>query len=262
MKRPLALLLLSFAISSVAFANPSGYLMVLVPLNPGSVSGAFGTLWTTTLWASNGSDADLRIRCLSPSDSDCVALNAHSTIQVASPGVEAQHGFFMLVRSGFPPAQVVPENGIAFDLRVTDSSTAPHSAGVEIPLVRPSDFASLVLLSPVPLNGHSRLKLRIYGGSRGEGAVQATVHAMGATTNRDVMTTTVTLQGGDRTFPPRFPSYAELNLPVSSAGDDALRLEIASSGAVWAFVSVTDDVSQEVTIVTPQPTQYVPISVA
>lgn len=261
MKRLLPLLLVALINTNAAFANPNGYLIVLVPLNPGTVSGAFGTQWTTTLWASNGSDTDLRIRCRFPLDSDCIALNAHSTIQVPSPGAEAQHGFFMLVQSGLL-GQLVPINGLALNLRVTDSSTAPHAAGVEIPLVRPSDFASLVLLSPVPLNGHSRLKLRIYGGSIGEGPVQATVRASGATTNRDVMTRTVTVQGGDRNSPPRFPSYAELDLPASSAGDDALRLEIASSGAVWAFVSVTDDVSQDVTIITPQPIQYVPTSVA
>lgn len=77
------------------------------------------------------------------------------------------------------------------------------------------------------------------------------------------MTRTITVQGGDRNVPPRFPSYAELDLPASSAGDDALRLEIASSGnSLWAFVSVTDDVSQEVTIITPQPLEYVATSVA
>lgn len=128
MKRSLALLLLSFAISSAALGNPTGYLIALVPLNPGTVSGANGTLWTTTLWASNGSDTDLRIRCRFPLDTDCIELSPHSTIQVASPGADAQHGFFMLVQSGFGPGQLVPDNELAFNLRVTDSSTAPRAA--------------------------------------------------------------------------------------------------------------------------------------
>src|SRR5260221_14375649 len=48
-----------------ASANPFGQLTVLIPLTPGTVAGAGGTQWTTTLWAANTSDRDLAVACTS-----------------------------------------------------------------------------------------------------------------------------------------------------------------------------------------------------
>jgi hypothetical protein len=255
-----ALTIALLALALPALANPFGYLTALVPLNPGSAPGAFGAQWTTTLWASNNSDSDVKIACQTLGD-PCLTLKAHATMAVPQQFADLTHpGFFVSVPMFFIGPNAVPPNGVSFDLRVTDSVTAPHSEGTEIPLVRPNDFAQVVLIASVPLNGHSRSKLRIYGLANGS----ATIRATGNISNRDLLNTTVTLAGADAPGPAmRFPSYAEIDLPSGIAPDDtAMRVEIDGTVNVWGFVSVTDDETQQFTIVTPQPMQYIPLSLA
>ena len=60
----------------------------------------------------------------------------------------------------------------------------------------------------------------------------------------------------------RFQSFGELALPGSfSSSDDAVRIEITPSGILaWGFASVTDDASEQFTIVSPSHLEYLPIS--
>lgn len=273
-KTILAAVLLLAAMS--AFANPSGRLTVLVPLNPGTVAGASGTQWVTTLWAANTSDQDVTIVCNTGGGGvvpalPCPLLKAHSTTSVNVDSLFLPHqGFFLELPSGLIPGGVQPD-GVSFSLRVTESVTAPHSAGTEIPLPRPSDFHNAkIALSHVPVNASSRSRLRLYGMANGT----ATVRVIGVESNQELFTTEVTLSGIDPnplqvTLPlgsgPIFayPSFGELELPASYAGnDDAVRIEITPSGslALWGFVSVTDDASEQFTIVSPSELQYLPIS--
>lgn len=155
----------------------------------------------------------------------------------------------------------VPPGAISVELRATDSSTAPHSAGTEIPVGRPSDFRTTTLtLAHVPLNGHSRTPLRLYGIGNGT----AVVRAIGLKTGAKLLETTVTLASGDTTtyeaFPnqrvtiPSPPSYATLALPATDGADNAMRIEVvpADGVAVWGFASVTDNASEQFTIVSPE----------
>ncbi len=254
--RKIALLVALLAASTPLVANPSGFVTALVAINPGTVPGAFGAQWTTTLWASNNSDADANIGCVYAGEG-CTVLRAHTTVQIPAPAGLTHPGFFMNAVF-IPVVQPTPPNAISFDLRVTDSVTAPHSAGTEIPLVRPNDFVPVVVIASVPLNGHSRSKLRIYGLANGS----VTVRAIGDIQNREYLNTSLTLSSADTPGPMmQFPSYAEIDLPSGTAPDDtAMRVEVDGTMKVWAFVSVTDDESQQLTIVAPQPLQYVPLS--
>ena len=262
MKRWRILSLMVIVLSaSVALANPFGQFIVVVPVNPGTITGANGTQWVTTLWISNGSDNDSTIDC---DASPCPTLKAHSTMQLSVPPYSGlkQNGFILKLHSGFIP-NLVPPDALSVELRATDSSTAPHSAGTEIPVARPSDFKKTTLTLPqVPVNGHSRALLRLYGLPNGT----ATVRIIGLTTNSTLSETTVALSGwtplpGGATP----PSYAELPLPATTPGDDAVRIEVVpSSGlAVWGFVSVTDNVSEQFTIISPNAGfDYFPLSTA
>jgi hypothetical protein len=270
----LASALLLAAVS--AFANPSGQLTVLVPLNPGSVAGANGTQWTTTLWAANSSDQDVTIACTHFADgappTPCPVLKAHSTTSLGVPHFDVTHqGFFLGVPSGLGPNAVQSPDAVSFSLRVTESVTAPHSAGTEIPLPRRSDFHNATIaLAHVPVNASSRSRLRLYGLADGT----ATVRVIGVQSNQELFTAQVTLAGVDPNpiqvqLPQnpspilRFPSFGELSLPASFPGsDDAMRIEITPSGtlALWGFASVTDDASEQFTIVSPSHLEYLPIS--
>jgi hypothetical protein len=269
--RKIACLVLTFATVSV-FANPFGRLTVLVPINPGSVAGA-GAQWTTTLWATNSGDKDVSLDCSQPfldPSPPCPILKAHSTTSLPVPYAELTHqGFFEgpfsgLINGGSSPDQV------SFSLRVTDSNTAPQSAGTEIPLPRPSAFHNATIaLAHVPVNSHTRSRLRVYGLANGT----ATVRVIGVQSNLELFKTTVSLSGIDThplpidplaTIPAfRFPSYAELALPDSYPGsNDAVRIEITPGAdlKLWGFASLTDNVSQQFTIVSPPEFEYIGIS--
>jgi hypothetical protein len=261
-----------------AFANPFGQLTVLVPLNPGTVAGADGTQWMTTLWAANTSGHDVTITCTPIIGVDpfipCPVLKAHSTTSIPE-AVESgliHQGFFLGVPDGIGPTQSLPSiDSVSFSLRVTESVSAPHSAGTEIPLPRPSDFHNATIaLAHVPVNANSRSRVRLYGMADGT----ATVHVIGAESNLELFSAQVTLAGVDTNPIPvhlpqgsalilRYPSFGELALPASFAGsDDAVRIEITPSGslALWGFASVTDGASEQFTIVSPSVLEYLAIS--
>lgn len=248
-------------IAATVFANPFGRYVALVPINPGVVPGVGGSLWTTSLWITNTGDRDVSLVC----ESDpCPVLKAHTTTLVEHPTFDAAHqGFFIQVASSIPDP-VLPGT-LFFELRSTDSVTAPESAGTEIPLVRMSAFTSTMTALPhVPVNGHSRSRLRVYGTANGD----VTVRVVGVQSNQELLRTTLTLSGVDPAKiveQPilRYPSFAEVALPESyNSGDDAVRVEIIPSANVsaWGFVSTTDNASQQFTIMAPTTPEYVPIS--
>jgi len=243
-----------------ASANPSGRLTVLVPINPGIVVGAGGT-WTTTLWATNNGDTDATIDC---SNAPCQVLKAHSTAAVAMPHPNLTHqGFFGGVLSGLI-INPVGADQVSFSLRVTDSVSGPQSAGSDIPLPRPSAFHNATIsLAHIPVNSHSRSRVRLYGMANGS----ATVRVIGVQSNQELFATTIPITGVDTNpgFPPApdFPSYGEIALPDSYPGSDtAVRVEITPAGdlRIWGFASVTDNVSQQFLIVAPPEMEYVPVS--
>jgi hypothetical protein len=256
---PIFLATLFIAVS--VFANPSGRYVALVPINPGAVPGVGGSLWTTSLWVTNTADRDIPLLCESE---PCPLLKAHTTTLVEHPTFDAAHqGFFIQVPSFFPDA--IEPDTLFFELRSTDSVTAPESAGTEIPLVRMSAFTpTRTALPHVPVNGHSRSRLRVYGTANGT----VTVRVVGFKSNDELITTTLTLTGADPAKIAdqpilRYPSFAEMALPESyDSRDDAVRIEIIPSANVsaWGFVSTTDNVSQQFTIMAPTTPEYIPLS--
>src|SRR5579884_2885493 len=217
--RKFAIVLLLTATAS--FANPSGHLSVLVPINPGSLPGAFGTQWAAKLWITNLSTADTTVVC-DTFPNDCPVLKANSTTALeAPPYASASHGFFMEIPVPFFSA--AGQGNIWMSLRTSDGSTAPKSAGIEIPLVRIQDFNKNAFALPsVPANDHSRSLLRVYGIGNG----QVNVRVVGLTTNQELLNASLSLSGGDAPSTSffgvpevKFPSYAELALPDFSATD-------------------------------------------
>jgi len=269
MRTTLACALLLAAAS--ALANPGGRLTVLIPINPGVLAGANGTVWHTTLYASNSGDNIVTLDCdviLASPSLPCPSIPAHGTIALTDvPYNGLTHpGFFEgpLVSLVGPTAATADQ--VSFSLRVTDSVTAPLSAGTEIPLPRPSDFHNAKMsLAQVPVNFNKRVRIRIYGLTNGS----ATVRVIGAQSRTQLLETTVNLTGVDTNAPVlpteiqpiRFPSYAELALPdfFSPIADQGARVEIIPNGnlKLWAFASATDNVSQQFTIISPSMFEYV-----
>lgn len=244
-------------VASSALANPGGWISVFVPLNPATLTpGANGTRWVTQLWVSNTSDREAIIVCenriTEPPQPPCGTLPAHSSTRIISPDFLQHPGWFFNVISSF--VSPVPPDALNFTLR-TSNDAAPQVAATEIPVVTADAFRNSVALPYVQLNGQSRLRLRVYGLGNGI----ANVRAVGLQTKTEVWSTALQMKGVDENA----PSYAEVDvLSNFLTADTALRIEVTSDVKVWAFMSVTDNVTQQFTIVSPAQGIYVPKSVA
>ena len=114
-----ALFLASILLAVSAFANPSGRYVALIPINPGTVPGVGGSIWTTSLWVTNTNDTDIPLFCeREATDEPCPLLKAHATTSIPTPTVTVRHqGFFLQVPSSFPQRSL--------PARCTSSSARP-----------------------------------------------------------------------------------------------------------------------------------------
>ncbi|HEX9163234.1 MAG TPA: IPT/TIG domain-containing protein [Thermoanaerobaculia bacterium] len=133
------------------------------------------------------------------------------------------------------------------NLRVADLSRSFANFGTEIPVVRKADFRNgAIALAGIPLTPQFRLTLRIY--------------------SLEQESTTVTvrwIQGGSETVDLRpaagifHPAYAQVSQfpgfvasPVPERAD--LLIEPSDpSRRIWAFVSVTNNETQDITVIAP-----------
>jgi hypothetical protein len=139
---------------------------------------------------------------------------------------------------------------VTFNARVRDVSRADLSHGTEIPVVRLSEFYQepFVLLN-VPVDVRFRNTLRIY--SPDAATVQVTV---------DQREHTVPLQSGRDAFEPSYAMFTDFPLPDTN-GPTRIRVKVtpltpitsppSPTPRIWAFISVTNNTTQEITTITP-----------
>ena len=132
---------------------------------------------------------------------------------------------------------------VSLTLRVYDTSRSAENRGTEIPIVRTSDFRRKPFaLLGVPRDPRFRNTLRLY--------------ATGPTTVRvsndvDFEPHTLTLPAGEHVFDPAYAQFT--NFPTGN-GVMRVYIEPAANGpAVWGFISVTNNDTQHITTITPQP---------
>lgn len=146
---------------------------------------------------------------------------------------------------------------VAFQLRIRDVSRESDSLGTEVPVVRESEMFigdDEITLLDVPLDPRYRTKLRVYF-----------LPDAGTDDLAYVNVKVVPAEGG----PPSFlftlltrqcsgvacawtPFYGELDVAAAGNGKRAdLYVDTIVGGPVWAFASVTNNNTQEVTLVTP-----------
>lgn len=155
---------------------------------------------------------------------------------------------------------------LKFNLRVYDFSRIKKTWGTEVPLVRERDLRTTAIeLFPVPLDPMFRLSLRIYDPFR-LGNAQVEIRYYVTRTGQLVATKTATLSVFERRFNSgvdvSFPGVAEfgnllVDVPELSSVDptEQLRIEIiplTPGLRFWAMVSLTNNDTQQVTLLTPQ----------
>lgn len=240
---------------------------VLLPVYvTGQVPGSNGSLWTTDFWIRNNSGNPEDSAALAPWSCEgqvCPPvfpsqrpLRAGETLHNIPPFFRAPTDnparLLYITRSVFPK--------VSMNLRVADVSRGGLNAGTEIPIVRDEAFAtSTIQLMNVPVDARFRLLLRVYDVTPSPAQFQVNVWTLpeGTTAPRFVSSTQLVATSPQTGEFRDLPSYAQLDLaaaiPSGTAGP--LRIEVAplSQGSrFWAFVSITNNETQLVTLVTPQ----------
>lgn len=133
---------------------------------------------------------------------------------------------------------------LAFSLRARDTSTVARNFGTEVPVVREDEmFESTMTLLDVPLDPRYRVKLRIYAYAEGEGRLT------GAGSPRTFLLTRPQCTGSQCAA---LPAYATIDLPPGAAGQRVnLYIDPPPGTKAFAFASVTNNETQQVTTVTP-----------
>lgn len=266
--RKLFTVLICLAATRAASGAPP-FVRVLLPLyleHP--LPGAYGALWQSDFAIHNGSGRSYIIESCSPVDGSVCILNlladeellpneTQTALPVRYPKPEngAEGAVVYLLPEGAPPGGA---DGLSFQIRVRDSSRSATSAGTEVPVVRENAFRTATLhLLDVPIDRRFRVLLRLFEMNldRAEFAVRVFDQATNVLLSEMQVTTSTPPQGTLR-FRPGYVQIAQL---TPSLGIDSepmqLRVEVApltAGSAFWSYVSVTNNESQQVTLVTPQ----------
>jgi len=153
---------------------------------------------------------------------------------------------------------------LAFSLRVRDVTRQSESYGTEIPVVPESQAIAGVpiLLNDIPRDVDSRIMLRIYdfdGPTGGKADVE--VHFDDASPNEQFALDSLDLPGGAQQEFPSIPGYVQVDLTSELATLDvpfvknakSLRVSVtAAQKRIWAFVTVTNNRTQQITTITPR----------
>lgn len=237
---------------------------LLVPIAPQRIHGAFGSEWVADLAVTNMGTTPVRVARDAPDVcSQCVPLPlppgatafVHDLSRV--PGVT---GTLLWVERG-------RAQDIAVTLRTRDVSRQAETWGTVIPVVRPEGlFSRRFGLVDVPMEPQFRATLRIYDvNAITQPRVRVRIYELNPERNPG--------SGGDadtllHEFEPAFvlpepgmaqlvPAAAEVPLWLEAAlpKSGRIRIEIEpfdGTAEYWAFVSVTHNSTQHVTVIAPE----------
>lgn len=231
---------------------------ILIPLTiDGSVAGGYGSEWITDLTVYNGSDEEMIY--FPPSCAPIIPARFCTEPQSLPPkaSVKLNH-----LRKHLPGPGVIlnvlagPADALAFSLNVADVSRTHENLGTEIPVVRARDaLTGVTNLLAVPTREDFRALPRIYDfDGRPESLFRIRVFD---TATGSVVVESEVATHGYSTFPHpdviASPGYAEMRIPATPSEEARVEISPLTPGArYWAFASVTGNVTQMVTLVTPQ----------
>ena len=264
--RPFTVLVLVLAVAApgIAAPPPGSLERVLLPVFTTAMPGAYGSTWSTELWGLIDSDAGLHFFPVSmtpvvPGTDDLPApLFRHVLIRLYTTD------------STFPGPLLYIDSSIAAEvhlsLRLTgNGSTADR--GVNLPVVPERSFvADTIQLLAVPHTPNVRLTLRAYALDAPPVArvrvrvFDGRLNAFGNDTLLGEMELTLTESPDEVTDGTRqLPAHAaavQVDIDDAFPGitTDLLRIEIEPTIPtlkVWCFATATDNVTQQVSLVTP-----------
>ena len=235
------------------------YERVLFPLNYAG-RGAHGSDWRTDIVIRN--DGPVYMETVPLFWTDPFDPEHAGILEPIPPGERAAFrqvpqdgGAFLYVPRGLEPF-------LSYSAHVVDRSRLSEGAGTELPVVRARDTASTIRILDVPRAAGYRAMLRIYDWDLVD--------------SREAYVKIKTSEGVEKTLfvrlpgtgicpnpsprPPCFapsPSYRAIDLSAVSGLGNAKSIDVTVTGyfadaRLWAFVSVTNNATQQVTTYTPQ----------
>lgn len=228
---------------------------LLIPIAAGDVPGSYGALWSTEIWVHNGSDHDVALQpavcdfigLLSDCGGDRMIVKAGS----ARPLPAVPVSWYAIGEFLYPPRDVAAQ--ISIDARLRDRSRA--GAGTSLPVVRESAMhrQKLTMLNVPGDDARLRKRLRIYAYTD----AQFIVRVYDLDTGRELAERQLLVQVP--TDGPGQPFLAPtIQDDIFDGGAARLRVEVEQLFPTpvlnpwWAFISATDNVTQQVTIIAPQ----------
>lgn len=214
-----------------ARADLSIHERVLVPVFF-QADGAFGSRWRSEAVVSNPNRWDVpmlsaldRIACVNPPCIDPLASHERRKVQ----GLGYPHGVALLIPRG-------ESDDLAFSLRIRDISHDAETAGSQVPVVRERDMFrnTDVALLDLPLDPRYRTKIRAY-------AFPDPMY------EHFPLTAECSGNACDVT-----PVYWEVDLAPGAAGESTdVYIDLPEGALGWAFASITNNATQQVTVVVP-----------
>jgi len=225
------------------------YERILLPITSADTPGVFGALWTTEVWVRNDSDQPVAIFPLTITD----ATNPPKStwpLAIFRPPPDAPPGQFIYVSRDRADA-------VRFNVRVFDANQTDRGFGVEIPVVRERGFFhDRLVLFNIPTGAETRAALRVYGTPDSNGG-QVRLRIFDTNGSEPVVDVPMRLQSRVPLF--YNPVYAQiLSLTTMFPAIRTLervRVELTieqGSFDIWAFVTLTSNVTNAITTVTPQ----------
>jgi hypothetical protein len=226
---------------------------VLVPIVATGAGGAFDSRWTSEATSFNGSSSFVLVLFPHRCDTECGAGVVFGPMEGGDLPVTTG--------SAVPAAFVyVPNESVdamEFGLRVRDVSRQADSWGAEVPVVRESSaFQHPFDLLNVPLPARFRQTLRIYDfeDKSGSGVRVQFYDMVTGGLLKDAQLSMLPPQSTDM-FTPAYVQLDQFGQAPELAGVDRIRVRISPTNAtqrLWAMISVTNNVTQELTMITPQ----------
>lgn len=242
MTRTIVALLFAFG----AAAADTDSVRLLIPI-ASSGPGAFGSQWTTDLAIHNASD-----EIVYPDGPFCNPFILAPCIQyLIEPHRTGHRQLYPLFGPGaflYLPRRLA--NDIDVQLRVQDVTRQSQTWGTAIPVVRASDFRGVIRLHAIPTDSRFRDTLRIYGYLSGD---TAKVRVIDEETGAVIASTDVNIAASqDPTSYPPFGQIASLRDAFPAIASHATVGVEVESTLIWAFVAVTNNETQHVTVIAPQ----------
>ena len=250
-------LLLGLAVPLPAQTEPAME-RVLIPtlLPPEGILGGFGSLWMTRFRSRNNADQPVLIRdydygCRMGNCPPAPPTLPKVTFSPQTQGAPPTYGLFMFVERAFI-------DDVSFSLHVQDQTRQSIHQGTRIPIVREQDFRPVIRLLDVPTTGDFRALIRIYSPHTGRVRIRyyasdpSNIHPVVPSENQ------IATEERDLEQPPplvqqKFPATAVVEaIPSSPTTRAVVEIEaLTPDMSVWAYASVTHNVTQHVTIIAP-----------